>query len=64
MKEVIKQDESQHVEIYDHLGEIYMGMGNKAEAIKAWEKAVKLENVSPRDDDRRAIVKKKLEANQ
>jgi pentatricopeptide repeat protein len=61
MQEVVKQDDSQHVEIYDHLAEIHMAMGQKAEAIKAWEKAVTLENVTTRDDERKAAIKKKLE---
>lgn len=63
MKEVIKQDESLHVEIYDHLAEIQWAMGQKAEAIKTWEKALTLDNVTTRDDDRKAAIRKKLEAN-
>jgi pentatricopeptide repeat protein len=63
MQEVIKQDEAQHVEIYDHLAEIHLAMGNKAEAIKSWEKAATMENATSRDDERKAAVKKKLEAN-
>lgn len=63
MQDVIKQDDAQHVEIFDHLAEIQMAMGQKAEAIKSWEKAMTMENVTSRDDDRKAAVKKKLEAN-
>ena len=62
MLDVVKQEEAQHVEIYDHLGDIYMAMGQKEEAVKTWKKGLTLDNVTPRDDARKASVKKKIEA--
>src|SRR5262249_41642039 len=38
MEEVVKQDDSQHVEIYDHYADILMALGRKDNAVKAWEK--------------------------
>ena len=63
MQQVIKQDEAQHVEIYDHLAQVQLAMGKKAEAIATWEKALTMENATNRDDERKAAVKKKIEAN-
>lgn len=63
MLQVVKHDEAQHVEIYDHLAQVQLAKGQKAEAIKSWEKALTMENVTIRDDERKAAVKKKLEEN-
>jgi len=64
MKEAVKDPDSQHPEIYDHLGDIYLALGNKDEAVKAWKKAVATENVNHRDDARKDAIRKKIEANQ
>jgi len=64
MKKVMEYEDSQHPEIYDHVGDIHMSLGNKAEALKAWKKAITLENASLRDDARKEAIKKKIEANQ
>lgn len=60
--EAVESKEGQHVEIYDHLADVHMALGEKADAIKVWEKAMKgeVETLSKRDQDRRAIVEKKL----
>ncbi|MFL5328488.1 MAG: tetratricopeptide repeat protein [Gemmataceae bacterium] len=62
MLDVVKQEEAQHVEIYDHLGDIYMALGKKDEAVKTWKKGLTFDNVTPRDDARKESVKKKIEA--
>jgi len=62
MLEVVKDEEAQHVEIYDHLAQIYMGLGQKDDAVKAWKKGLTLDNVTSRDDARKVAVKKRLEA--
>lgn len=62
MLEVVKDEDSQHVEIYDHLAQIYMALGQKADAVKTWKKALTLDNVTHRDDARKEAVKKRLEA--
>lgn len=60
--EATKNEGGQHVEIYDHLADVHMAMGEKDEAIAVWKKAVKVENVARNDDKRKEAVKKKLEA--
>lgn len=62
MKEVIKHDESQHPEIYDHLGDIYKAMGQSDDAAKAWKKAITLEDVNYRDNERKKAIRKKIAA--
>lgn len=64
MKKVVEYDESQHPEIFDHLGEIYLALGNKSEAVKAWKKALTLDDASLRDVARKEAIKKKIQANQ
>lgn len=64
MKKVIEYEDSQHPEIYDHLGDIHSALGNKADAVKAWKKAIALDNLSMRDDTRKKTIKNKIEANQ
>lgn len=54
------EDEGNHLEIWDHLGDCYMALGQKAEAIAAWEKALKMEDLSKRDAERRREVTEKL----
>ena len=61
--EAVKEEDGQHVEIFDHLGDIYLALGQKGDAVKTWEKALTLENQSHRDDARKVSIKKKLESN-
>ena len=56
-----KERDGEHVEILDHLGDAHMALGEKDQAIAAWEKAMKVPGLSKRDEQRRAEVKKKLE---
>lgn len=52
---------SQHIEIYDHLGDVLFALGERTDAIKAWRRGVELATDSLRDQQRRAAVEKKLE---
>lgn len=54
------EEEGNHLEIWDHLGDCYSAMGKKKEAVAAWEKGLKMEDVSPRDAERRRKVTAKL----
>jgi tetratricopeptide (TPR) repeat protein len=60
MLQAIKEKDGKHVEIYDHLGEIHMALGEKAEAIAAWKEALKLETELPREKEIKTKVEKKL----
>lgn len=58
--EAIKDEEGQHIEIYDHLGDVYMALGEKDEAQKTWERALKLEARTKREQQRKVEVAKKV----
>ena len=59
-KAVLDEDEGNHLEIWDHLGDCHLALGDKKEAIAAWEKALKMEDLSKRDGERRRKVSEKL----
>ncbi len=54
------EDDGNHLEIWDHLADAYMALGQKKEAVAAWEKALKMEDLSKRDGERRRKVSEKL----
>ena len=53
-------DDGNHLEIWDHLADCYMAMDQKKDAIAAWEKGLKMEDISRRDAERRRKVTEKL----
>lgn len=61
-KAAADEDEGSHLEIWDHLGDVYKALDNKKEAVAAWQKALSMEDVSKRDEERRKSVIKKLKA--
>jgi tetratricopeptide (TPR) repeat protein len=58
--EAVKDKDGKHVEIYDHLGDIHMALGEKKEAIAIWQEALKLETESKREKEIKTKVEKKL----
>lgn len=60
--EATKQKEGQHVEIYDHLADVHMALGEKAEAVKVWKEALAQDdpNITKRERERRKAIEKKL----
>ncbi len=61
MLEAVKDDdESQSLEIWDHLADIHMALDEKKEAIAVWQKALRLDDASKRDIERRKIITAKL----
>jgi tetratricopeptide (TPR) repeat protein len=54
------EDEGNHLEIWDHLGDCYLALGQKPEAIAAWEKGLKMEDLTKRDAERRRKVTEKI----
>src|SRR5439155_10352436 len=59
-KAAADEDDGNHLEIWDHLGDCYLALGQKKKAVETWEKALKLEEVSHRDRERRRAVGAKL----
>jgi len=56
------EDEGNHMEIWDHLGDCHLAMGETKEAVEVWTKALKLEDVTKKDAERRKKVTAKLTA--
>ena len=50
------EEEAQHIEIWDHLADCLMALGDAKGAVETWTKALKFEDVSKRDGDRRKKV--------
>jgi Flp pilus assembly protein TadD len=64
LQQAVQYKEGQHIEIMDHLADAHLALGQKAEAITVWNKALTLEAPTKRERERRTQVEKKLKANQ
>jgi predicted Zn-dependent protease len=58
----VKEKEGQNVEIYDHLAEVHLALGEKKEALAAWKKGLEVAGPSKRDQKRKAEVQRKVRA--
>jgi tetratricopeptide (TPR) repeat protein len=59
-KAAADDEDGSHLEIWDHLGDCYLALGQRKDAITAWEKGLKFEDISKRDQERRRKVSEKL----
>ncbi len=59
--EAVKEKEGQHIEIFDHLGDVHLALGEKAEALAAYKKGLETATSSKRDQKRKAEVQKKVQ---
>lgn len=57
---VADDEEGNHLEIWDHLADSYRATGQLKDAVAAWEKGLKCEDLGPRDAERRRKVTTKL----
>jgi tetratricopeptide (TPR) repeat protein len=64
LKQASETPDGQHVEILDHLGDVYQALGRKADAEAAWKRALQVKTLSKRDDQRKLTIEKKLKPNQ
>ncbi len=60
LQEAVKLEGGKHIEIYDHLADVHMALGEKDEAIKVWKESLKFENLTKREKERRKVIEKKL----
>jgi tetratricopeptide (TPR) repeat protein len=56
--------EGQFLEIYDHLGDVYLALGETAEAVAAWKKGLTLPLDGKREQERKSEVEKKVRLHQ
>jgi tetratricopeptide (TPR) repeat protein len=61
--EALKDTNSQHIEIFDHLGDTYMALGMREEAVSAWRQGLTVAGEDRREQERKRIVEKKLDKN-
>jgi len=59
----VEDKANRHIEIYDHLGDVYMALNEKDKAVKAWQKGIGYMTATKRDKERKAIVEKKIKEN-
>lgn len=64
VRNTIEEEESESIEIFDHLGDVLMALGEKAEAVATWKKGLAAATESKRDQKRKEEVQKKLKANE
>jgi len=57
----VEDKAAQHIEIYDHLGDVCIALGDREAAIRAWEKGLEHATDSRRDQTTRTNVSRKLE---
>jgi tetratricopeptide (TPR) repeat protein len=60
LQDAVKQEEGQHLEIYDHLADVYIAMEQPEKAIAAWKKGLTCESLGKRDEKRKLEVEKKI----
>jgi tetratricopeptide (TPR) repeat protein len=63
LKAVADKD-SQSIEVYDHLAEVFLALKDKAKAVEAWKKGLKVAGSSKREQEVKAAVEKKIKAHQ
>jgi Tfp pilus assembly protein PilF len=60
LQKALEDKNAQHIEIFDHLGDVCLMLGERTEALAAWRKGLEFVGESRRDRDRRAEVEKKI----
>jgi tetratricopeptide (TPR) repeat protein len=60
--QALKEKDGQHIEIYDHLADILLALGEKTEALAALKKGLESTTSSKRDQKRKAEVEKKVKS--
>lgn len=57
----VEDKRAQHLEIYDHLGDVHLALGETQSALSAWRKGLEFVGEGKRELDRKAAVEKKIE---
>jgi tetratricopeptide (TPR) repeat protein len=56
----LKDKDAQHIEIFDHLAETYLALGQNQAALDAWRQGLKVAGDERREQQRKADVEKKI----
>ncbi len=60
LEDAVKDEEGQHIEIYDHLGEVLLALGDKKGAVEAWKKGIAAAGPTMREQERIPELEKKV----
>lgn len=60
LAQAVKDRDGQSLEVFDHLGDVHLALGETKEAVAAWKKGLEAATTSKRDVKRKADVQKKL----
>jgi tetratricopeptide (TPR) repeat protein len=60
MLKAVEDKDSQHIEIYEHLGDVLDALGEREAAREAWRKGVEVAGDSRREQQRKVEVQKKI----
>jgi tetratricopeptide (TPR) repeat protein len=64
LEQAVQSNDGKHIEIYDHLADIDLALGDKAGAIAAWKKGLAVAGDTKREQKRKAEVEKKIKTNE
>ena len=61
LQQAVEDKASQHIEIYDHLGDVLMALNEREAAIAAWKTGLEHMTETARDQERKKLVEEKLQ---
>jgi tetratricopeptide (TPR) repeat protein len=64
LQQAVDLDKDRSIEIYDHLADCLLALGERDEAVSTWKKGLEIAGTSPRDLKRKVVVEKKLKEQQ
>jgi tetratricopeptide (TPR) repeat protein len=64
LEQAVKDEEGKHIEIYDHLAQVHLALGDKTKAVEAWKKGIEVAGTSKREKQRKEEVEKKIKENE
>jgi tetratricopeptide (TPR) repeat protein len=59
--QAVEDKNAQHIEIYDHLGDVYISLGDRDKALEAWRKGLEVVGEGRREAERKTVVEQKIE---
>lgn len=64
VENTMEEGDNESIEIYDHLGDVLLALGQKSEAVSTWKKGVEAAGDTKREQKRKEQVQKKIKANE
>jgi tetratricopeptide (TPR) repeat protein len=61
LQQAVEDKASQHIEIYDHLGDVLMALNERDAAVAAWKTGLEHMTDSARDQERKKLVEEKIQ---